>query len=121
MNIYPPELYNCTTISEGISGFEAIEERHIVQYHEQGFLAIHNAFAPDDIANAKQALLDLIVGRNPDFQGIEFEAAAQEILPSLAPEQREDAVRKLMDFGAYDSRLERIAEDSALLALVARL
>jgi phytanoyl-CoA hydroxylase len=116
-----PDLYAYAALAGGVQGFGAVEERHIAEYQEQGYLVIHEAFTSKEIEAATEGLLDLIAGRNPEFTSIWFEAGARDILPALTAEQRQDVVRKLMDFGRFDPRLEAIAEHPQLIALVARL
>src|SRR5438270_12305130 len=92
-------LYVPETIAEGVETFDAVDDAAIARYHEDGFLVVRQGFTGVEIAAARDALLDLIAGRVPDFAHIEFEAAAQAILPTLSPDQRQDAVGKLMHFG----------------------
>jgi ectoine hydroxylase-related dioxygenase (phytanoyl-CoA dioxygenase family) len=66
-------------------------------------------------------LLHLIGGGNPEFKSIQFEAKAAPDLDALSIDQKQDAVRKLMWFTAFDPRLNALARHPKLLALVARL
>lgn len=66
-------------------------------------------------------LLHLIMGGNPDFKGIQFEAKSKDILPTLTIEKRQDAVRKIMHFVDYDQRLKAIALHPALMEVVGRI
>jgi phytanoyl-CoA hydroxylase len=116
--LHPPELYSCQAIARGVEGFAAVTQDDMARYAEQGYLVVHSAFTAEEISAAKQGLLDLIAGRNPDFDWIEVEAAAKEQWPTLAGEERQDAVRKLMAFTRFDARLLHIAENPQLLALL---
>ena len=118
---YPADLYACDAVAGTLDGLDAIGEREIALYREMGFLAIDNAFSPDEVDSARQGLLDLIDGRNPDFQGVQFETRARDILPTLSPEQKQDAVRKLMWYVEYDARLKAMSQHPKLMALVTRL
>ena len=117
----PDTLYAPEMLAEGVETFDAVEEAAIAGYHEDGFLVVRQGFTPEEVDAARAALLELIAGSRPDFAHIEFEAAAQELLPTLSPEQRQDAVRKLMHFGDVDPRLHAVAAHPKLLGVVSRL
>lgn len=118
----PADLYRYAAIaSEGVRGLAAVRDDHIRQFHEQGYLVVHDAFTPAEVQGGIDALVDLIDGKNPEFKGVIFEAAAREILPTLAPEQKQDAVRKLAWFVDFDARLKALAAHPALLEVVARI
>jgi phytanoyl-CoA hydroxylase len=115
------ELYACDAIADGVDGFAAVKEQAVLRYREQGYLVVHNAFTPEETEAALAGLLDLIAGCQPEFTNIEFEAAAQERLPTLSIEERQDAIRKLMDFTRFDARLNAIGAHPQLTALLTRL
>ena len=115
--LYPHDMI----ITEGVDGLDAITDAHIQQFHEAGFLVVHNAFTPAEVEAALEGLLFLIDGGNPDFKGISFEARARDILDTLSADQKQDAVRKLMWFVNYDDRLKHLAQHPSLLGVVERL
>lgn len=116
-----PDLYRYNTFAEGINGFAAFADEHVARFREQGYLVIHNAFTPAEVQAALDGLLDLIDGKNPDFTGVQFEAAAQGVLDTLAPEEKQDCVRKLMSFVKYDGRLKAMAEHPGLIHALTQL
>jgi phytanoyl-CoA hydroxylase len=121
---YPPDLYRYSVLASGIQGFGAFQEEHGRCFRDQGYLVIHDAFAPPEVDAALEGLLDLIQGKHPGFKGIQFEAAARELLPSLSPEEgaeRQDAVRKFWRFVEYESRLKALSEHPPLLEVLRRL
>lgn len=116
----PAGLYDYSdTITTGIDGFDAITEAHIEQFNALGFMVIHNAFDTETIAAGKAGLRDLIL--NPDFKGIDFEAAVSDRLDELSDEEKLHSVRKFMAFVDYDARLKAIADDPGLLRTMERL
>lgn len=120
--MHDPHLYERRAVVSAIAGgFDAITDAHVRQYQELGFLSIDDAFTPDEVRAGIDGLLHLIAGGNPEFKGIQFEAAAREILPTLSVEQRQDAVRKLMYFVDFDVRLKALSNHPKLLATVQRL
>jgi phytanoyl-CoA hydroxylase len=119
--IHPPQLYTCAAIATGVEGFGGVTEDDIVRYHEQGYLVARSAFSEPEVGAALEGLLDLIAGRNPDFDDFDIEEPAKPQWPALSGEARQDAVRKLMSFTAYDTRLLAIAEHPQLRAVLARL
>jgi len=118
---YPPSLYQPTQLVEPIDGLDAITDAHVEQYRQLGFLSVADAFTPDETEDARAGLRDLIMGRNPSFDSIQFEAAAATKLDELTLEQREAAVRKLMKFGAFDERLGALVNHPVMLGVVRRL
>lgn len=118
---HDPDLYAYGDVAEAVAGLDAVTDEHIARYHEQGFLAVEGAFTPAETAAALAGLLDLVMGRYPDFKGIQYERGARAKLPALSLEQRQDAVRKLMWFVGVEPRLAALAEHPRLLALLGRL
>ncbi len=118
---YPEDLYRYVDVATGIDGFASLCDEHFDAFREQGYLVVHRAFTPEEVAAALQGLMDLIDGKNPAFKGIQFEATARAILPALRPEQKQDYVRKLNDYVDYDARLKAIANHPQLLAVMQRL
>ena len=114
-------LYQYHALAGGVANFATITDEHVARFHEQGYLVVEQAFSPPEVEGSLAGLLDLIDGKQPTFTNIQFEAKARTILPTLSPEQKQDAVRKLMGFVEYDARLKAIAEHPALLAVLHRL
>ncbi len=119
--MHDPELYQPVGEGFGVDHFEDIGPKEIAHFNEQGYLIVRQAFDHDEITNALQGLVDLIMGKNPEFTGVMFEAKAQEILPQLNLEERQDAVRKLMAFVEYDARLKAISHHPKLLQTISTL
>ncbi|MCC5833607.1 MAG: phytanoyl-CoA dioxygenase family protein [Opitutales bacterium] len=118
---HDPLLYETLVIAEKVDGFSSVTDEHLDFYTQEGYLAIENAFDRERVEAAKNGLLDLIMGRVPDFESISFEAKAAANLDSLSVEERQDAVRKLMFFVDYEKRLQQLATDPDLLALIQRI
>jgi phytanoyl-CoA hydroxylase len=118
---YDPALYVHQGIAETIDGWDAVTPEQEVRFHEQGFLAIENAFTPEEVQAALDGMLDLIAGKYPGYRGIQFEAGTRSLLPTLSPEQRQDIVRKVSRFTQWDARLHAMATHPKLLALSERL
>ena len=120
-SLEPPDLYNRERIAEKLDGWDALGEAAAARYREQGFLVIGNAFGDAQVEAARQDLSDLIMGRVEGFAGIKFERWARDKLDQLALEERESAVRKLMDFVQHGDGLRSIAEDARFLGALRRL
>ena len=114
-------LYKTDSIAEKVDGFDAVTEEHLEFYKQEGYLAIENAFTPEAVESGKQAILDLIAGKNPDFDNIMFEKWAADQLEDLTLDQRQDSVRKLMSFCDFDDRLKALVEHPQLVRFVERL
>ena len=119
--MHDPDLYRHDRLAEPINGLDGITEDHIARYRRDGFLAVEGAFPDAEVADARDGLMHLIMGGNPEFQGVVFEAKARDILPDLGPEARQDAVRKLANFVEYDRRLRALSHHPKLLAVLERL
>jgi phytanoyl-CoA hydroxylase len=118
---YPPELYRYSALAQGVDGFDAVADKEIELFHEQGYLVVQDAFTPDEVGSALEGLLDLVEGRNPEFRGIQFEAKARDALAALPLERKQDAVRKFWHFIDYDARLKALSEHPKLMAVLSRL
>jgi len=119
--MHSPELYQPAAIAEGVERLAHIGPEQIAFYHQQGYLVVRQAFTPAEVQDAINGLVDLIMGRRPDFKHVYFEGRAKEILPTLGPEQRQDAVRKIGAFIEFDARLKAISHHAALLAAMTPL
>jgi ectoine hydroxylase-related dioxygenase (phytanoyl-CoA dioxygenase family) len=118
---HAPDLYDYASIAETIDGFDSITEADIARYHQQGFIAVRNAFSPAEVQSGLDGLAELIAGRIPEFQNIQFTAEVRDRLESLSFEERMDSVRRLLYFVDYEPRTKAIANHPKLLSLVSRL
>ncbi len=118
---YPHDLYRFDRVAEGVEGFAGVTDDALARYRRDGYLAIHHAFAPEEIAAGMEGLLDLIDGKNPGFTGIQFETYAQENLACIAREDKQDYIRKLMWYVEYDARLKALSAHPALQAVLTRI
>ena len=114
-------LYRATGTAAGVADFAAVTDEQVARFHDQGFLVIDEAFSAVETAAALEGVLDLIDGRYPAFRGVQFEAKAHDDLAAMPREEKQDAVRKLADFVAHESRLHAIAHHPALRDVVARI
>src|SRR6476661_6369651 len=91
----PPELYRADQAAGGLAGFAAVSDDQVAQFHQQGYLVIHDAFTGAEVAAALAGLIDLIGGAYPAYHGIQYEKNTRELVAGLPAEQRQDVVRKL--------------------------
>lgn len=118
---HAPDLYDYAAVAETIDGLDSITDADIARYHEQGFIAVRNAFTPDEVQSALDGLSNLIAGNVPEFQNIQFRADVKDRLDELSFQQRQDAVRRLLYFVDYEPRTKAIANHPKLLALMNKL
>lgn len=116
-----PDLYASQHQAEYLHTLADIDETQIAHFHKQGYLAIRQAFTPEQIQAAGQGMWDLIDGKNPDFKGVQAEASKRANFDQTSGKSRRDAVRKLWQFVDYDARLKALAEDPNILSLLTRL
>jgi phytanoyl-CoA hydroxylase len=115
------DLYPSTDIAGGVDGFDAVRDNEIAAFREQGYLVVHNAFAPADVQHALAGLLDLIEGKKPEFTEVQFEPRFADQAHSYPTEKKQDIVRKLFHFVEYDARLKAMSEQPQLLEIMERL
>ena len=115
-DMHAPDLYQPIATAHSVERLTDIGPAEIAFYHQHGYLAVRQAFTPTEIQNAIDGLVSLIMGRRPDFKHVYFEGKAKEILATLGPEQRQDAVRKLGLFVDFDERLKAISHHPKMLA-----
>jgi phytanoyl-CoA hydroxylase len=118
---HDPELYSPSGDALGVESLGDVGAEQVAFYREHGYLVVRRAFEERAVADAIEGLSHLIAGGRPDFEEIWFEARARERLEKLSPEERQDAVRKLMGFVAFDVRLAALAHAPALLDAIGRL
>jgi len=118
---HAPELYRPIGIAEPIHTLDAFDEAAHERYNRDGYLAIEDAFTPQEVRDALAGMDDLVMGRREGFTGIMFESKARELLPTLTLENRLDAVRKFMCFVAYEPRLNAMAEHPGLKRVLERI
>jgi ectoine hydroxylase-related dioxygenase (phytanoyl-CoA dioxygenase family) len=118
---HAPDLYEYAAIAETVNGLDAVTDAHVARYHEQGFLAVENAYTPAEVRTALEALNDLIAGRVPAFQNIQFRADVRDRLDTMSFEERLDSVRRMLYFTEHEPRLKAFALKPQLLEVVGRL
>ncbi len=123
------DLYRTTRSADGVAGFASVTDEAAERFRREGYLVVEDAFSPEMVADALDGLLDLIDGQRSDFldgqqvnaSGIQFEARAAELLPTLSRDQKQDVVRKLIGFVEHEPRLAAIAEHPPLIDAVSRI
>ncbi len=118
---HAPDLYDYAGLAETLDGLDSIDDEALARYHEQGFLAINNAFTPAEVQDSINGLTDLIAEKNPDFSIIQFHASVRNRLDSLTLEERLDNVRKIGQFTDYDQRLKDIAFHPKLMPIIEKI
>lgn len=122
IDLHDPLLYNIRAVINPIpGGIDALTDQHIAIYKEYGFLAVNDVFTPDEVSSGLAGMVNLIMGGNPDFRGVQFEAAAKAKLSTLSADERQDAVRKLMWFVNFEPRLHNMAYHPKLIGLLTQL
>lgn len=117
------KLYAYSRVHTPLESMDQITAEHMRRYWTEGFIAVNNVFSASEVRDAIDGLVHLIRGGNPQFDGVQLEeAAALGIDPaSIAPDDREKYVRKLMWFANADPRLSAMARHPKLVGLCERL
>ena len=119
--IDPKNLYRYTRTAEALPAPGALTEAHIADYHRDGFVAVQNVLSPDEVAEARQALDDLIHGRVPAYDGIQPEPEVKDRWATMTTDERADSVRKVWRFVEQEPRLRALIEHPALHSILQRL
>lgn len=119
--MHDPELYHPETNARQVADLTSITEADHRFYAENGYISVAQGFTPEETDAALQGVLHLIMGGNPEFKGVVFEAKARDILNTLTLEERQDAVRKLASFVKYDERLHALAFHPKLIAVLTKI
>lgn len=119
--MHDPQLYVPEATAGGVDSLADVGPDQVNFYREHGYLVVRRAFDAGEIRDAIAGLVHLIMGGNPEFRGVWFEAKASAVLPTLQAEERQDAVRKLAYFVEHDPRLKGISHHERLLEVLARL
>jgi phytanoyl-CoA hydroxylase len=120
-DMHSPELYNPVATGFSVERLEHVGPAETDFFQEHGYLMVRQAFTAAEVEDAIAGLVDLIMGKRPDFKHVWFEEKARGILSTLGPEQRQDAVRKIGDFVGFDDRLKALSSHAGLLAVVSCL
>lgn len=119
--ISPLNLYRYDRRAETLPGPDAVEERAIDFFHQNGYLAVENVLSPDELETAKSALSDLLHGRVPGYDGLQPEPEVKDRWDTMAPEERVDAVRKIFLFVQYEPRLNDLTLHPGIQTVLRRL
>lgn len=115
---YDSALYNPGLLIEPIGSLAEITDATIEQYHELGFISVANAFSPEKVQAAREALVSLVNSDVPQGTELQFESEAKDVLDTLSPEEKQDYVRKFMWFSHLNEATMNVMEDPALLTVV---
>ncbi len=118
---HAPDLYDYAGVTSTLQGFDEVDEQAITLYHQQGFLAIENAFDAQEVKDGIAGLVDLIAEKNPKFSLIQFQSGVKENLASLSLDERLNNVRKIGQFTDYDERLKQLAFHPKLITVVEKI
>jgi phytanoyl-CoA hydroxylase len=118
---YKEQLYRFDNSATGIATIDEFSDEHVAFYRETGFLVIQNVFGPAEVQDALAGFADLVIGKYPEFVGVQFEAASKKYVRTLSQERQLDCVRKLQTFVDFEPRLKNIAWHPNLQKVVSRL
>jgi phytanoyl-CoA hydroxylase len=119
--VTPDQLYRPIAEARGLERLDEFGAPHLDAFREQGFLVFNAAFSAAETQAALDGLLDVVTGKYPEFRTFQYEKAARALLPTLTPDQRQDAVRKVDKLARYEARVRAIVEHPQLLAVLEQL
>jgi phytanoyl-CoA hydroxylase len=107
-------------ITHGDLGTPRFSAREITQYRRDGYVVARGIMGPRSVAACTAALSDLATGRLAARETVLMYEAGHDPA-TIAPEQREGAIRKYMDFVRDAPALEMAAMNRRLHALLDQL
>ena len=117
----PRDLYRYSRTAEALPGPDRISESDIAFYRREGFLAVENVLTPDEVAEVRQAMDDLIHGRAEGYTGLQPEPEVKERWPGMSADERADSLRKLFQFVEYAPRLKALTRHPVLVRILSQL
>jgi phytanoyl-CoA hydroxylase len=121
---YPPDLYRFDRVAHYVEDLDSINEGHLQAFRERGYLAVRHAISPDRVNASLAALSDLAVRADTEhFPGLflQYESWVGDRAGEIPRDERQDNIRKLMYFTGHDPRLQSVAADSRLGAVLRAL
>jgi len=138
---HEPELYLSKRNVETLDTLDDITDEKIQFFHEEGYLSIQQAIDPSEVEAAKQAMWDLIDGKQPEFKGVQIEgkdryptdgtseddhfvsnrSKLREKFYALPLLERRDTVRKLFNFVDHNYHLKYLSEHPGILSVLNRI
>ena len=102
----PPHLYDYGEVYRGgVAGLAAVSDAELTLFRERGFLLLRQALSAAEVQDALAGVEALCAGQVSGDYVIRYEANARGGKDRLEPEARQDAIRKLSDFVAFEPRL----------------
>ena len=103
-------LYCFDKVAPTVSVADALTEKSVDAYRRDGFLAVDGVLSPEEVTTAKGAVEDFLFLRTPGAESVlQPEPALKDAWPSLSPEERAGATRKLFRFVEFEPRLKTLA------------
>lgn len=123
---YDANRYHFDGNAVGVATLDDVGPAEVQQFHDEGYLAVEDAFSSERVDGARNALMELIDcgrGRESDRTpyAIHIEPGHEDKWETLDRDARQDVVRKLMWFVDADARLFEMAHDDKLASVVERL
>ncbi|MCY3906417.1 MAG: phytanoyl-CoA dioxygenase family protein [Anaerolineaceae bacterium] len=115
----PAHLYDHDEVFQGgVTGLAALSSAELTLFHEQGFLMLRQALSAAEVKDALAGVEALCAGQVSGDYVVRYEADARGRFDPLEPERRQDAIRKLSDFVAFEPRLQAVSRHAGLLEIL---
>lgn len=120
---HDPGLYREEVVCEAVCDPDAITDNDVKTYYDQGFLVVASAIGDRLIAEAIDALHDLIALRVKGFSPLDLhvEADAAKRYGAMTVTEQRNAVRKVCQFVGHDRRMADLAAHPNLQGIAGRL
>lgn len=102
-------LYRYERAAKAMAYDDALTEDAARCYASDGYIAVADLLSAEEVDSARQSLSDLVLGRVPDYPGLQPEPEFKDLWPSLSAESRVGLIRKIWLFVEYEPLLKNLA------------
>ncbi|MDD9956622.1 MAG: phytanoyl-CoA dioxygenase family protein [Anaerolineaceae bacterium] len=111
----PAHLYDHDEVFQGgVTGLAALSAAELTLFREQGFLMLRQALSAAEVQDSLAGIEALCAGQVSGDYVVRYEADARGRFDPIKPERRQDAIRKLSDFVAFEPRLQAVSRHAGI-------
>lgn len=123
----PPGLYCPAENAEALDGWDGLEQRRFIEFHERGFVVVKDAFRTSEVAGAIEGIRTLLDGEVPGYRpapwgqkhGVLLRPGAN--MESLRGQERMHALVLARALVEHEPRLIAMATHARLIAFLMRV
>ena len=118
----PAHLYDHDEVyGGGVTELSSLSDAALTRFREQGFLMLRQALTAAEVSDALAGIKALCEGDVSGDYVVRYEASARGRLDPLEPEERQDKIRKLSDFVAFEPRLQALSRHAGIQTVLRKM